>query len=228
MRLFTYDTLDSTMDEAERLLIKETPPFAVMSRTQTCGKGKPGRKWHDEPGASLLLTLVLPLARPAGEYSFIAGLAVRNTLLTRCGLRCSLKWVNDVYCGGRKLCGILCRQINRNGEACMSIGIGVNVLTRRFPPDLKATSVALEQGTPLPPADLAAPLWEELGALLSLPFEDIVRLWTENMYMRGENARLACGRETVSGILLGIDGQGRLLVRTPEGPLRALDSGTFI
>ena len=228
MKYLFYQTLDSTMTEAKRLLGRETPPFAVISRTQTAGKGKPGRQWHDEPGSSLLMTLVAPRSWPAGEYSFIAGLAVKRVLLARCGLNCSLKWVNDVYCGPRKLSGILCEQIYLRKGPCMSIGIGVNVLTREFPPELKATSVALEAGTLLPPESLAEPVWEELTALLALPFEEIVRLWTGDMYMRGEYASLDCGGETVSGTLEGIDGRGRLLVRTPGGSCRALETGTFL
>ena len=228
MKILFYQTLDSTMTEAGRLLEREALPFAVVSRTQTAGKGKPGRKWHDSPGSSLLMTLVLPQTRPAGEYSFIAGLAVRNLLLRRCGLRCSLKWVNDVYCGSRKLCGILCEQLLRKGSPCISIGVGINVLTREFPPELKATSVLLENGRVCAPRELAAPLAEELTALTDAPFDRIAGDWLQAMYMRGEYASLDCGGETVSGTLEGIDSRGRLLVRTPGGACRALDSGTFL
>ena len=50
------------------------------------------------------------------------------------GLECGIKWVNDLYYQGKKVCGILCEQI---GESAV-IGIGVNLIPSPLPPELAA------------------------------------------------------------------------------------------
>ncbi|MBR4748771.1 MAG: biotin--[Abditibacteriota bacterium] len=227
MLFFHYDTVDSTMDQAAGLLPSVSSPFCVTARTQTRGRGKPGRKWHDTAAESLLITFAFPCLRPAGEYSFAAGLAVRRTLLGVCGLDTRLKWVNDLYAGGRKLCGILCEKASCGGAAYMTIGIGINVRSSAFPPGLRATSVLLETGRLIEPQVLTLPLSRELERCLELPFDEIIGEWSSHMLLLNERASVACGSSSVTGVIRGVDREGRLLVETGSG-LQRLSSGTFL
>ena len=227
MQYIRYDTLDSTMNQAAGLLPKVSSPFCVTARTQTRGRGKPGRSWHDSAGESLLITFAFACSRPPGEYSFAAGLAVRSALLRVCGMDTRLKWVNDVYSGGKKLCGILCERVREGGADHMLIGIGVNVREAVFPEDLNATSVYLETGRLIEPAVLAAPLARELESCLELSFDSVRDRWSRNMLLLGEQASVSCGGSVLTGIVKGIDPEGRLLLQTEDG-LQSLSSGTFL
>ncbi len=82
----------------------------VVAEAQTAGRGRRGRTWHDEPGASLLASIILrPRLLPARlpMLSLAAGIAVAETLERVTGVTPRLKWPNDVLVGGRKLAGIL-------------------------------------------------------------------------------------------------------------------------
>jgi BirA family biotin operon repressor/biotin-[acetyl-CoA-carboxylase] ligase len=119
----------------------------VVAASQTAGRGRRGRRWEDEPGASLLVSIVVRPSRPPREWprlSFAAALAVADMLAEVAALPARLKWPNDVLVAGRKIAGILLE--SRSGLAVVVVGIGVNLAQRQFPAELagRATSVALE------------------------------------------------------------------------------------
>jgi BirA family biotin operon repressor/biotin-[acetyl-CoA-carboxylase] ligase len=125
---------------------------AIVAASQTAGRGRRGRRWEDEPGASLLVSIIVRPSRPPREWprlSFAAALAVADMLAEVAGLPARLKWPNDVLVGGRKIAGILLE--SRSGLAVVVVGIGVNLAQRDFPPALadRATSVVLQAHAPV-------------------------------------------------------------------------------
>ncbi len=124
------------------------PWNAFTADFQTAGRGRLDHRWHSAGGVNLMMSAVVPVdAMPpeeAATFPLVAGLAVVDALSTLCPDACApflLKWPNDVYVGGRKICGILCE---RDGERIIA-GIGVNVGERSFPAEIaaRATSLAL-------------------------------------------------------------------------------------
>lgn len=120
---------------------------------QTAGRGRLDHKWLAPPGVNLALSAVLPVADAAGEIPpeevatlpLVVGLAVVRAVdeILAPAEACPhalLKWPNDVLVGGRKVCGILCE---RHGDSVIA-GIGVNVKSRPFPPEIAATAASLE------------------------------------------------------------------------------------
>lgn len=123
----------------------------VFARTQTGGKGRSGRSFFSGEGGlyfSLTLTLIGDYVRfankrtlfSAGKLTVSAGIAVVKALELY-GVHAELKWVNDVYVCGKKVCGILAERI----EDRVVIGIGINV-NNVIPPELdfKAASLKLD------------------------------------------------------------------------------------
>ena len=99
----------------------------VITRSQTKGRGRRGRKWFARPGESVIMSVVLRPELPLNRYSelaFVAAVAVAECLEDKCGLEPSLKWPNDVLVGDRKIAGILIE--SERGAAI--VGIGMNVL----------------------------------------------------------------------------------------------------
>ncbi len=74
----------------------------------------------------------------------IAALALLKALPENNRLR--IKWPNDIYCEGRKLAGVLCERIQGQPQSII-IGIGVNVNTEIFPPQISATATSLKQSS---------------------------------------------------------------------------------
>lgn len=129
-RVFHFETLDSTMDEAFRLGLEGHPGAAVIAEKQNLGRGRAGRKWQSE-GGDLLVTL---LVRPDLPLAYIGALGLEalaclaDTLGSLYGLVLTLKWPNDLMDQERKVAGVLV-------EACgaadrprfYTVGLGLNV-----------------------------------------------------------------------------------------------------
>lgn len=117
--------LDSTSTEAaRRLAAGDKAPFAVLASEQTAGRGRRGASWESGAG-NLYLTVALPLApgEGAGVLSLKAAVLIARFLQRETGLRCTLKWPNDVLFNGGKLGGLL---LEGHGEALL-VGIGLNL-----------------------------------------------------------------------------------------------------
>src|SRR5205085_2328960 len=119
---------------------------------QTEGRGRLGRRWWDEPGQSLLVSVLLrPVISPAHapQISLVAGLAVTDALQAE-GVTALIRWPNDILVGGRKICGILAEAASGGGARVdhVLVGIGVNLDQTAFPAEIaeRATSLRLITG----------------------------------------------------------------------------------
>ena len=145
----------ATVDSTQRVAFELAEGGAsdgtvVVADTQTAGRGRRGRAWHDAPGDGLLVSIVLrPRLSVADlpKLSFAAAVAVAEALDLTTGLTTRLKWPNDVLVNGRKLAGILLES-RIVANPLVVAGIGINMRQRSFPADLAgtATSVDLEGG----------------------------------------------------------------------------------
>lgn len=139
----TYETLDSTNEEAKRLLAAGhiIHPTIIRANSQTAGKGTQGRSWISPPGAGLYFSIVHPFRKEADWqhlpgtipltplFTLAAGVACARTIRELTGLSIQLKPINDLYVEGRKLGGILTESlISQNQCKALITGIGINIL----------------------------------------------------------------------------------------------------
>ena len=172
-----FDSLSSTNDLA--LQMADAPEGTVIiAGEQTAGKGRRGRKWSSPPGEGLYLSIILRPPLPFQEMqqmAFVISLAACEAIRQISGLDAKIKWPNDILVEGRKICGILIEtrghgetETRRRGDAgtrgIVVVGIGINVNNQSFPPDLNATSLALELGRTISMADVEAALLSCLKA----------------------------------------------------------------
>ncbi len=216
---------DSTQTEARSLAEAGAPEGTVVSAEhQTRGRGRGGRRWVDEPGAALLMSIIL---RPAAEVSrlpqlsLVAAVAVAEAAGGETGLRIALDWPNDVLVGGRKVAGILAESFAaRDGRVVVILGIGVNVNQRYFPPDLaeRATALALECGHALDREKLLQAVLERLEAWYRRWMEEgflpIREAWRRASATLGRRVTI---NEGVGGMALDLAEDGALLVKTDTG-----------
>jgi BirA family biotin operon repressor/biotin-[acetyl-CoA-carboxylase] ligase len=161
--------------------------------------------------------------------SLVVGLAVRDAVARALGANdaVQVKWPNDVHVRGRKIAGILVESAVAGARVeSLIVGIGINVHTREFPPELAAiaTSVARENGA----ADRAAILVDVLDGL-ERDLERAAHTGLGAMQARLAQHDALVGRavrgDGVEGTAEGIDSEGRLLVRRRDGTLQRLVSG---
>ena len=254
------------------------PVDVVVADEQTAGRGRLDRTWQSRSGETLVASLVA--AVPArmlvelggGWLTSACGLACLDGLravLRQSGLDSTvespdiessglslvlgLKWPNDLFCGGKKLGGILCELVPGalapNGEdfACVVLGVGMNLLTpaERLPLTT-ATSLAVELGPAagaLPAfaclrEDLLTSIARELGQLLgelaahpAKTTEALLLRLREESCTLGKRVEVNCGGDRrVTGVALDILPDTALLVRTDAGeelPITAGDVGVL-
>ncbi len=235
-KIDVFKTVDSTNNFAKSLAqLGAVHGTTVISETQTHGKGRMGRSFYAPLGMGIYMSIVL---RPelSVEHSLLitscAAVAVAEAIENVSGLECKIKWVNDIYAGNKKLCGILTEasvNVEQGGLEYAIVGIGVNVQNVSFPKAIAdtATSIKMETNVPVSRSVLAAEilncLEERLGTVKEKSFMD--------EYRRRSNVigrRIEVIHNDVSEIMdcTGIDEIGRLLVRTASGEEKALMSGT--
>jgi BirA family transcriptional regulator, biotin operon repressor / biotin---[acetyl-CoA-carboxylase] ligase len=205
---------DSTNERARALAIAGAPHGTVVTAgEQTAGRGRQGRAWTASPGSALLMSVVL--REPDELLPLAAAVATCDAL----PLDCAIKWPNDIWAGGRKLAGILAE--GRPRERWAVLGIGLNVTTEEFPPELAdaATSLRLE-GVDTDPESVLSELTAALDRRLEDGRSELLAAWRERDALRGKAVRWDGGEGTAAGI----DDSGSLLVRTEEGPV-ALEAG---
>ena len=155
MSLYVYDVLDSTNLEARRIIADQgtkAAPAVVLCRQQTAGRGRLGRSFFSPRDDGLYLSVVIKpdfdLSR-ASLVTVAAAAATSEAIDEICGCSSQIKWVNDIYLNGKKVCGIL-TEANTDFETgqidSLVTGIGINTSEKSFPPELKdiAGSVSAE------------------------------------------------------------------------------------
>jgi BirA family biotin operon repressor/biotin-[acetyl-CoA-carboxylase] ligase len=245
VRLLGLDDIDSTNDEAKRLVASgERGPLWVVAKRQTKGRGRLGREWISPPGnlhASLILSDFGP-QRIAPQLGFVAGLAGLDALraATSVAERLALKWPNDLLLDGAKLGGVLLEGVTiaaasdpAHNRMAAVIGIGVNCDSA--PNDLPYEARALSA------LGAGAPSASTLFARLSDAMVDTLDVWAGGAgfpALRERWLALAAGLggpirvtlsrgESIEGRFKTIDASGRLVIDTHAGA-RIVDAGDVI
>ncbi len=192
----------------------------VVAEHQTAGRGRRGHVWEDEPGQSLLLSIVVRPRLAVAHWpllGFAAAVAVAEALERTAGVGCRLKWPNDVLVAGRKIAGILVE--SRAGSGPVIVGIGINVGQTRFPPPLAglATSVLLETGRRCDRAGLLHVLLSRFDAwrqrLEAEGFAPVRQRWLAFDDTIGRRVRAG----GVEGRATGLDEDGALVLEAGAG-----------
>jgi len=207
---------------------------------QTAGRGRQGRPWQGQAGLtfSVAMPLALPLSRLSG-LSLAVGLALAEALEDvdhALGARVGLKWPNDLQIEGRKLAGILIESVPAGPQRVWAvIGIGLNLvrdaqMEAALGRDLAGVSEAMTTfDAQRDPTRILAAIANRLARMrndfLAQGFAPMAARWSARDAFRDEPVRLLHdGAVLAEGLARGVDGDGHLLLETPEG-LQRIASG---
>jgi BirA family transcriptional regulator, biotin operon repressor / biotin---[acetyl-CoA-carboxylase] ligase len=231
--LHALDSVDSTQTEAQRQAAEGAPEGTVVTaRHQRAGRGQRGHEWWDDPGESLLVSVLLrPPSSPsaAPQLSLVAGLAVADALATA-GLTARIRWPNDLLVDDRKVCGILAEAASDGAGRLdyVILGIGINLNQTAFPATLqqRATSLCLVTGRTYLARPVLAAALAHLGRRYaewrSGGFAALRAAWLGRSTLPGQVVRLPDGGEG-AGVDVGDDGV--LVARASDGRLLRVVSG---
>lgn len=151
MTVEAYKTLPSTNDRAKTLAESGAPCAAVVADAQSNGRGRLGRSFVSPRGSGLYLSaLIRPelSAADCGRITAYAAVVAARAIEELGGVKADIKWVNDIYIGGRKVCGILTEGgfgMENGRLAYAVVGIGVNVHAAAFPPEIASRATSIEE-----------------------------------------------------------------------------------
>ena len=205
----------------------------VFAESQTAGRGRRDNKWSAEPRRDLLLSILLrPEVAPEKfpRLATLAALGLCKAVETSCNLAPQIKWPNDLLLGGKKFCGILTEMFAPPQGTFIVLGIGMNVNTLAFSPELagRATSLCLENdGRELDRTLLAITLLRQIGVALGAwdrGFPDAIAETRRRSFLIGKRLRALVNGFSIEGVGADLDSEGCLVIRREDGALHALQS----
>ncbi len=237
--LKVYSSLDSTNTEVRRLAAGEAAEgVVVIAQEQKQGRGRQGRHFFSPPSTGLYMSVLL---RPRQEVSPLlittaAAVAVAQAIEEITDVTAQIKWVNDIYCHGKKVCGILTEGSFLLGSSRLQyavLGIGVNLSSPHtgFPQEIQNRAGSLYQNEK-PPVFLK----EKLAAAILTHFwkwyEDLntkghLEEYRRRSLLMGETVEVLTTTGTVTdvAVVTGISDTFALQVTTTNGVKKELSSG---
>lgn len=228
------EEIDSTNNYAKKLAAQGEPAgTVVLADTQTGGKGRLGRSFVSPKGRGLYMSMIL---RPEFDISLAplitsaAAVAAAESVEELCGCDAAIKWVNDLYVGGKKICGILTEasiNMEMNSLDYAVVGIGINTAAYDFG-ELGSRVTDLESETGVRPNRCE----------LCTKIADNLEYWMNNMEKRlhldeyrrremltGSIISADFGGEKIVGLALGVDENANLVLETESHERLVLASG---
>ncbi|MDE6502480.1 MAG: biotin--[acetyl-CoA-carboxylase] ligase [Ruminococcus sp.] len=208
----------------------------VIADSQSSGKGRLGRSFVSPKGKGLYMSVVV---RPdfdiqtASMITSATACAVAVAVEKLCRSEVNIKWVNDLYMNGRKICGILTEaslgmEMKSIDYAVIGIGINVRSAGGGFSRELRvsATSVEDETGLRINRNRLCAEVLNSLEKYLSgIESRNYIREYRNREILTGNTITANVDGSTVIAFAEGIDDNANLVIKLPDGTIRHLSSG---
>ena len=213
--------------------------LVFIAGQQTAGRGRLGRSFFSPGDTGLYLSLVLRPVLPAAravQLTCAAAVAVCEALEQLCGAAPQIKWVNDIFLGGKKVCGILTEAVLLPGTdkpdyAVLGVGLNVYPPTDGWPAQLADIAGSVCGADAIQPglrARLAAAFLQHFSVhyrSLQSGGKDFLPGYRSRSPVPGRQVFLEENGVRTPALALAIDDDCRLLVRMADGTQRALTAG---
>ncbi len=223
-----FDTIDSTNTYLKSIADKRSEGHIVIADEQSAGRGRLGRSFFSPPGSGVYMSILLKPTLDSDKAVYItaaAAVAVAEAIEETANKDARIKWVNDIYIDGKKVCGILTEAVfDQNKMKHAVLGVGINVRTPKggFPADIKDIA-----GSVFDSADQ-----DSLTSLVSvfikkffayynkLDDREYLSTYREKMLYVGERINVISPTETYAAILVSVNDDFSLNVMTDNGEKR--------
>jgi BirA family biotin operon repressor/biotin-[acetyl-CoA-carboxylase] ligase len=236
-KLNVEKSVTSTNDLAKAAAAAGAPEgTAFIAENQTAGRGRLGRKFCSPYGTGLYMSVVLRPSLAVEQSLFIttaAAAAVAKAVENVSGREAGIKWVNDVFMGGKKVCGILTEGAMdvENGRLQYAVvGIGVNVREPQggFPEEIRDVAGAVFDGES--PGDARCRIAAEIldnfyGYYVNLESRSFLPEYKRRSIVIGRDVTVLSGGGSFTAHAVDIDDTCGLVVRMPDGTEKTLTSG---
>lgn len=226
------DETGSTNDDARQFAMEGAPHGTVIvAESQSSGRGRRGSQWISPPGRNLICSIIW---RPSSaletwpRLTHAVAVAVAESI-EEIGLQPQIKWPNDIYLSGRKVCGILLESAGNAQGMFVVIGFGLNVNLRaeEFPSELtaSATSLQIETERVWDRDELLRNILTHIGqrcAQAETDFPKLLAMAEARSFLSGHAVSLQVNGEEERGIVRGLSPKGGLLFEDETGNIREI------
>lgn len=249
-----FDSIDSTNTEASRQLDKvftregsfrSLHKKIIWTQKQTAGRGRMNRPFFSPESGAYMSFIYCPEISE-GEtfdpavFTASAAVAVSRTIEKLYKKTCSIKWVNDIYVGTKKVSGILIEgklDIKKGNIGALVVGIGVNIFTpeESFPEEIKDRAGSVLQSADEANGITSLNLVEETAGLCFRIYDnpallkEVMAEYRQRSNLTGKKVKVTPVIEQETGVyealVTGITDDARLVVQLPDGSKNELSSG---
>ncbi len=237
-RVETFKSVDSTNTVLRALAVKGEAEFKVVaSEEQTAGKGRKGKSFFSASGTGIYFSILLRPEMPADKSLYIttaAAVAVVRAIKNVTNLDTKIKWVNDIFYNGKKLCGILTEaalDFEGGGLEYAVLGIGINVSDPKggFEGELKNIATSL-YGDKTYNSDLRNKLIAEVLNQFMIFYDKLTEKefmaeYIDKSNLIGETVSTVLDGKEVVGTVAKIDEEAHLFLKFADGTEKELLAG---
>ena len=221
-RIINLDETDSTNRYVRDIAAAGERDICVIARRQTLGRGRLGRRF-ESPEGGLYMSFVVQSSHDGGDgLTAKAAVATTRAIENCTGLRCGIKWVNDIIVSEKKLCGILTEGVWCGGRAeYFIVGIGVN-LHGELPSELSDIATTVEnEGGRVPDAEILARAI--LGEFLET--DEFFGEYRDRQTLLGHRVTAHRGDESFDAVFEELSDDFGAVLRLTDGTKMKLSSG---
>lgn len=235
LNITIFDELDSTNNYLKKLGSQgEKENKLVIALSQTGGRGRMGRSFYSPNGTGIYFSLLLHPKFSAEKSLFLtvmAAVSVAETVMKYNINDVKIKWVNDIYIDGKKVCGILTEgAVNCNKMLDYAVvGIGINVIAPEngFPEDIKDIATAIFPGNSEEniKEKIVADVINRFFSMYNGDDKDYIKRYREYSYLIGKEINIIQGDSTRPATVIDITGDCHLIVKNENGEIEEISSG---
>lgn len=211
--------VDSTNNYAKENIAALSLPVLITAEMQTAGRGRQGKSFYSPTGTGLYMTLAFEADQSFELLTPAAAVAVCLEL-EALGAMPQIKWVNDVYIDGLKICGILAECFTCGDKKYIALGIGINLTTKDFPDDLpNPGSLNINCDKNELAQRIAARMLEPVGS------DRIAEEYEKRLFVIGKTVTYEKNGKIFTARVEGINSRCNLIVTNDDGTRDTLSSG---
>ncbi len=235
LNITIFDELDSTNNYLKKIGSNgEKENQLVIALSQTGGRGRMGRSFYSPSGTGIYFSLLLHPKFSAEKSLFLtvmAAVSVAEAVMKYNKNDVKIKWVNDIYIDGKKVCGILTEgAINSNKMLDYTVvGIGINVIAPEngFPNDIKDIATAVFPGKTQEniKEKIVADVVNKFFNMYNGIDTDYVKRYKKYSYLTGKDINIIFGETTRPATVIDITDDCHLLVKNENNEIEEISSG---
>lgn len=235
LNITIFNELDSTNNYLKKIGSEgEKENQLVIALSQIGGRGRMGRSFYSPNGTGIYFSLLLHPEFSAEKsllLTVMTAVSVAETIMKYNKNDVKIKWVNDIYIDGKKVCGILTEgAINRNKNLDYAVvGIGINIITPEngFPDDIKNTATAIFPGNAEEyiKEKIIAEVVNRFFNMYNGNDKEYIRRYKEYSYLTGKEINIISGEITRPATVIDITDNCHLLVKNEKGEIEEISSG---